>query len=97
MLAKSKIEQRDKDKWCKVMVMSMMSSEESGEDEGEVLIRRRLSWRAERVKDFFKKLDDNVRAEKSPQARCQMKKRVLGEASSRPLPAGMSKWAVISV
>ena len=35
MLAKSKIEQRDKDKWCKVMVMSM-SSEESGEDEGEV-------------------------------------------------------------
>ena len=34
MLAKSKIEQRDKDKCCKVMVMSM-SSEESG-DEGEV-------------------------------------------------------------
>ena len=98
MLAKSKIEQRDKDKWCKVMVMSMMSSEESGEDEGEeVLIRRRLSWRAERVNDFFKKLDDNVWAEKSPQARRQMKKRMLGEASSRPLPAGMSKWAVISV
>ena len=67
MLAKSKIEQRDKDKWCKVMVMSMMSSEESGEDEGEeVLIRRRLSWRAERVNDFFKKLDDNVLAENSP-------------------------------
>ena len=61
-----------------------------------VLIRRRLSWRAERVNDFFKKLDGNVWAEKSPQARREMK-RVLGEASSRPLPAGMSKWAVISV
>ena len=67
MLAKSKIEQRDKDKWCKVMVMSMMSSEESGKDEGEeVLIRCRLSWRAEKVNDFFKKLDDNVLAENSP-------------------------------
>ena len=42
-------------KWCKVMVMLMMSSEESGEDDGEeVLIRCRLSWRAERVNDFFK-------------------------------------------
>ena len=77
--------------------MVSVSSEESGEDEGEILIHRRLSWRAERVNDFFKKLDDNVRAEKSPQARRQMKKRMLGEASSRPLPAGMSKWAVISV
>ena len=62
-----------------------MSSEQSGEDDGEeVLIRRRLPWRAERVNDFFTKLDDNVKAEKSPQARHQMK-RVLGEASSRQM------------
>lgn len=75
------------------MVVTMMSSEESGEDDGEVLI---LSQTTDRVDDFLKKLDDNVKAEKSPQARRQMKKRVLGEASSCPIPVGMSKQAVIS-
>jgi len=60
MLARSKIEQCDKDKWSKVMVVSMMSSEESGEDGGdEVLIRRKLPWRAERVNHFFTQLDDS--------------------------------------
>jgi len=98
MLARSKIEQRDKDKWSKVMVVSMMSSEESGEDGGdEVLIRRKLPWRAERVNHFFTQLDDSVKAEKSPQARQQMKPCVSSEASSsRAIPVGMVKWAVTS-
>lgn len=97
MLARSKIEQRDKDKWSKVMVVSMMSSEESGDGGDEVLIRRKLPWRAERVNHFFTQLDDSVKAEKSSQARRQMKPRVSSEASSsRAIPVGMAKWAVTS-
>lgn len=39
MLAMSKVEQCGMDKWSRVMVVSMMSSEESGENGGdEVLI-----------------------------------------------------------
>jgi hypothetical protein len=44
-------------------------------------------------------VDDIVRKEKSPQARRQMKKRVLGVASTRPKPSSkdIPTWALATV
>ena len=70
-----------------------MSSEKSDK---EFLICRSLPWRAERMIKFFLKARKYVKVEKFPQAKHQMKKRVLGETSSCYIPVGTSKWAVIS-
>ena len=75
-----------------------MSSEESDVDnEDEVLTLHPLPWRAEKVDTLFRKLDEITLKAKSPQARRQMKKRVLGIESNRSTPsiAGVPSWAVI--
>ena len=44
---------------------------------------------------MFMKLDDKVKAEKKPQARRQMKRRVMGQYSERLYSdTGIPKWAV---
>jgi hypothetical protein len=91
--------ENDKLLWEKVLILGFMSSEESDlDDEEEVLSLRPLPWRAEKVDTLFRKLDDITLKAKSPQARRQMKRRVLGVESSRSSPsiAGIPSWAVIS-
>ena len=92
--------EKDKEKLEKVLVMEMMSSEESheggGEDDGDkgVLIVRPLPWRNQRVINFFSRLDQKAASEKSQQARRQTKKRVCGYDSTRPKPRQeLPAWA----
>ena len=47
-----------------------------------------LPWLSADVSDFKCKLDEEIKKEKSPQAHRQMKRRVVGSASSRPCPTG---------
>lgn len=78
------------------MVLSMMSSEESGvEDDEEILYIHPLPWRSRKVDAFFAALDQGTKESKSPQALRQMKKRVIGNSSKREIPVGMNfpKWA----
>lgn len=74
------------------MRVEVMSSEESEDD----LIKvKPLPWRSTRVKDFFQSLDEHQYNDKSAQAKRQMKRRVLGEVSTRPKPAaelGIPSW-----
>ena len=79
--------------WEKVMTIEMMSSEESGND-GEYI--HPLPFRSAKVDRFFSMLDDKIKETKSPQARRQMKKRVMGDISARGVPDGhyFPKWAL---
>ena len=73
-----------------------MSSEESDIDEDEeMLTLHPLPWRAQ-VDTLFHKLDEVTIKAKSPQARRQMKRRVLGTVSGRSCPtnAGIPSWSL---
>ena len=72
----------DKVLWEKVMVLDLMSSEESGFDEEDILSVHPLPWRAARVDTMFKKLDDYSKESKSPQALRQTKRRCIGTTST---------------
>ena len=82
------------EKWNKVFVCDLMSSEESGEDE--MIIVRPLPWRNPRVDELFVSLDDQLRKEQSAQAKRQMKKRTIGLMSSRskPVAGSVPSWAL---
>ena len=75
-------------------ITDFMSSEESGEDENEnrITIIKPLSWRASRVYSFC---DPVSKDGKSPQSKCQMKTREIGEVSERPKPSKVSSWAIV--
>ena len=85
--------------WGKVLVPTMMSSEESGNEENEdILLVHPLVWRSGKVNQFFSLLDEKAMEGKSPQARRQMKKRVKGDVSARdppgPFSSSLPKWAL---
>ena len=64
------------------MTLEFISSEDSGSDDGdEVLMVRPLPWRSTRVDHMFNDLDKQSLADKSLQAKRQMKHRVLGQRS----------------
>ena len=86
----------DKEKWRQIIKIEYMSSEESGvDDENEVIILKSPPWRSVHVGQLFRRLDEKGLKEKSPQARCQMKKHVTGEISCRPRPiSDLPPWAV---
>ena len=55
--------------WGKVLVPTMMSSEESGNKENEdILLVHPLVWRSGKVDQFFSLLDEKAMEGKSPQA-----------------------------
>ena len=58
------------DKWNKVLVYEMMSSEESGEEgpTGSCIIVKSLPWRSTRVNNFMQSLDDKAHSSKSQQS-----------------------------
>ena len=82
--------EEEKEMWMSVLNSALMSSDSSGEDEGEEVIAvHPLPWLSADVAAFKKKLDDQTLQEKSPQARRQMKRRVIGRNSSRSCPANL--------
>ena len=65
-----------------------MSSDSSGEDDGdEVIIVHPLPWISADRQSSKSMLDEEIKKGRSPQARRQMKRRVTGTPSSRPCPA----------
>ena len=97
MFHKLVVNNKDKEKWMKVMTTKMMSSKESDNEDADIIVVKPLPWRSRRVTKFFYALDDNVQASKSSQAQRQRKTRTLSDSpSSRPQPlsAGLPKWAL---
>ena len=98
ILQKRLYQEKDQEKWAKVLHYDMMSSEESGEEsEGqkECIVVKTLPWRSSRVNKFMESLDERMKNEKSNQSLRQIKKRLIAlEPSSRPRPAGhFRSWA----
>ena len=61
-----------KDKWVKCLVSDLISSEESDEENDSIVVKP-LPWRAQKVTEFFKKLDVLIDEEKTSQAKRQRK------------------------
>ena len=86
-----RLTEESKTKWLSVTKNEYISSEESGEDDS--IAVRPLPWRTSYVTTMFQKIDSYCQAHKSAQARSQMKARVMGEPSSRPMPIEYPAWA----
>lgn len=82
-------------KWLTVITNDYMSSEES---EDEKIVVHSIPWRSSYVDRMFKKIDEFCTDKKSPQARRQMKDRIVGTTSSRCLPSSdiidVPEWAL---
>ena len=97
MLAKGKFSGGGKDlnQWKSILTMDLVSSDESDEENGEeVLIAHPLPWLSETVAHFKMSLDQQIANSKSPQARRQMKKRLIGGSSTRGALDDLPSWAV---
>jgi len=98
---KQSYQESDREKWGKVLVYEMMSSEESGEDgpTGNSMIVNPLPWRSTRVDNFFQSLDDQAQSEKSHQSLRQKKQCVIAaRSSSHPRPVKqLPTWAFSDV
>ena len=84
------------DRWLSVLKLELMSSEESAmEEDEEVIIVHPLPWRSARLNTVMRGIDDAVYKVKSPQARRQMKRHVIGASSARPKPCAdnFPSWA----
>ena len=87
-----------------VVIMSFMSSEESGEevDKNEepkpVLYVHSLPWRSSKVNKLFSVLDSQIEKRKSKRALSQTYTRVVGNVSDRPKPSDLpdSFWGFAS-
>ena len=78
--------ENDRGKLQKALVIELMSSEESGDDDDTIAVKL-LGWRSEVFNTFLEKLDEKSSLFKSKQARRQTKERVIGEESARTKPA----------
>ena len=74
---------KDREKWEKVLTLELMSSEDSGMEDEEILVVRPLPWRSTRVDEMFDELDKKILSGKSPRSRLQMKRRKVGNSSKR--------------
>ncbi len=85
----------EKDEWLKVMTVELMSSEESDYDNNEeVIVVHPLPWLSDKVVNFKQTLDLEIKKDKTPQARRQMKQRIVGTPSARPLKHGLPSWVL---
>ena len=85
----------DKDKWKKIFVPDIVSSEESDSGNEDNIVVKSLAWRSERVNKMFHLLDEEIEKGKTTQARRQKRQRVIGtEASTRQAPTDFPDWAV---
>ena len=86
-MKRSSLPKRQKEKWSKVMIADMMSSEESDEGD-ETIVVKPLQWRSSRVTEFFKNIDVLGTERKNSQALRQRKPRVISSVASQcPKPA----------
>ena len=89
-------DEKQRERWLSAMRMDMMSSEQSGEEGDEpVVLVKPLLWRGEQVNKFFKQLDQKIAAERTPQARRQLMRRVVAsEPSARtpPVEGNLPPW-----
>ena len=64
----------DREKWRKVLVNQLMSSDESEyEDDQAVFVVKELPWRSSKVTAFFEKLNGVCQSQKTEQASQQTK------------------------
>lgn len=86
----------DKQKWKKVLITEMISSDSSGvEDSVPVLVAKEIPWRSHKVTSFFDKLDKFHEDSKSEQAKRQTKPRIRkGRLSCRSMPNDIPRWAI---
>ena len=76
------------------MKNAFMSSDDSGSDDDTYIVCP-IPWRSKYVNTMFDRIDKYNAAKKSSQARRQMKSRVIGVPSSRPIPSeDFPEWAV---
>ena len=92
LFARSSLDEKAKEKWGKVLVSDMMSSEES---DGETIFVKELPWRSATVNRFFQTLDEENLKTKSEQAKRQTKHRVMSGTSTRPKPSkNLPPWSI---
>ena len=76
------------------MTNEFMSSDDSGSDDDTYIVRP-IPWRSKYVSTMFDRIDKYNAANKSSQARRQMKSRVIGAPSARSIPTGdFPEWAI---
>lgn len=100
-LEKSSLSERDKLKWKALMSSDFMSSEESDPEDTGTLIKRTISWRSDKVSDFFYELDRIQEESRTGQGKRQRKSRILvSDCSPRPVPVAnaygkkIPSWAI---
>ena len=79
-----------------MLISDLMSSEESDDENGEIIIVKPLVWRSERVTRFLHRLDEKCSDSKTTQAKRQRKQRIdSSDISVRPKPvvANLPSWA----
>ena len=80
----------EREEWLGVLEMAVMSSDSSGEEDGEEgIIVHPLSWISDDVKSFKNTFDEQTKNAKSPQTQQQMKCRVICPASTMPCPTSL--------
>ena len=94
MLIKLNLPEKEKEKWMKVLTPDFQSSEESRDDDTIIAVRP-LPWRSDRVSMKFNELDKKTDASKTPQARRQKRRRLIGtDNSTRCMPENAPKWSL---
>ena len=91
---KSKIKDSEREKWEKVFIPEMMSSEESDPENEHNMVVKELPFRHERVTSYFHAIDVATHKTRCSQAVRQRKNRVLQGVSSRTVPPGVPKWSL---
>lgn len=89
-----KLSDECKEKWLKVITNDFMSSEESESEDTYVV--HGLPWRSSSVSRMFEKIDNYCDNNKSPQARRQMKKRVVSDTPSTRAKPNNDKYPIWS-
>ena len=85
---------KTKEKWSKVLLAEVMSSEESGPEEEDMFVKP-LPWHSDLVNKFLAELDERSTERKTAQALRQRKKRIISvHVSTRSAPPGLPKWAL---
>lgn len=83
-------------KYRVILTLDFMSSEESGESDGEYyMLKRRIPWRTEAANGMFKGLDNKVAKKSSNRSKRMTLTRYMSEEpSTRPVPTSYPPWAV---
>lgn len=84
-----KLTENQKKKWLKVVTNDYMTSKESDEDNTDRVVVHPLPWRSDVVDRMFDKIRSHLSANKSLQAKRQMKERLVGVISLRSVLVGL--------